>query len=157
MARKLNPEGLIEQRAYLFENHAQYRDSVFSKFKEVCQRHKLPVNLAEEKYKSGGFLGSSDVLLTVDGGYTPFAVVGATTYGDFLSVTIYFLVEDSFWNKAASKMLGLSGLQALALLGRNMLNVRDQLAFWNCVVSCLEMTFQELKFQEVKTGFLGIK
>ena len=33
MARKLNPQGLIEQRNYLFKGYAQYKDKVFDEFK----------------------------------------------------------------------------------------------------------------------------
>lgn len=156
MARKLNPQGLIDQKNYVFRDHAQYKDKVNTKFIEICQRSNLPVNFSEEVYKSGGFLnGSKDVLLTIDGGLLPFAVLGVTTYGQYLNVSLYFLVEDTFFNKTIANFSG-SSLERYAYANKNMISIRDTFSFWHCIVAALEESFAELKFEEFKSGFLGI-
>lgn len=160
MARKLNPQGLIEQNNYLFADHAQFKDLVFKKFQEVAAKHQMPIICTEEKFKAGGLFGSSDIMLSIEAkgdvvtGIAPFAALGVTTFGKYLSVNLYFLVEDTFWNKVAS---GQTGLVALATSGKDMISVRNTTAFWNTVVACVEESFNELKFEEVKKGFLGIK
>lgn len=157
MARKLNPEGLLDQKNYLFKGYASYEDRLFEEFAKTCQKNKLPVKISEEEYKSGGLFKSRDALLTIDGGFKPFAVLGAITYGDFLSVNLYFLVEDSLLNKFASMSLGFGSVQGLARLNKDMISIRNQEAFWNTVVACLEESFNSLKFKEFNGGFLGIK
>lgn len=156
MARKLNPQGMIHQERYLFANQANYYDKIFDSFKAAAKENKLPCTIQEETFKSGGMFGSKDVLLSVDGGFTPFCVIGATTYGNYLIVTLYVLTEDTFMNKLAGKMSG-AGIDNLAYLGKDMINVRDMDAFIICVKATLEDAFSKLSIQEVKSGFLGIK
>lgn len=157
MVRKLNPQGIISQESFLFASHAQYRDKVFPKFVEVAKRNNLSCRIEQEVYKSGGLIGGTkDVLLTIDGGYVPFCVIGCTTFGDFLSVDFYFLTEDNMLNKMAAGALKME-LKNLGYFAKDMLNVRDMNAFYNSVHACLMQCFAELTFQEFKSGFLGIQ
>lgn len=156
MARKLNPQGMIQESRYLFANQAQYKDKVFDAFKKAAKDNNLPCTIQEQTFKSGGLLGSKDVLLSIDGGYMPFCVIGATTYGNYLMVTLYTLIEDSFMHKIAGKALG-TGIDNLAYLGKDMINVRDMEAFIVCVKATLEQAFVELSIEEVNSGFLGVK
>ena len=155
MARKLNPQGLISQETYLFPDQAHLKDQVFNTFKTTAQRNSLPVTIAEEVYKSGGLLGSKDVLLTIDGGYKPFCVLGCTTYGNFLSVTLYTLVEDSLGNKLLSTVTR-SPLDALGSLGKDMISIRDMQAFVACVSATLEQAFGELSMKEYEDNYKGV-
>ncbi len=157
MARKLNPQGLIDQKNYLFADHAKFEDKVEAAFRKVCTKHKIPVNISKEKVKSGGMLlGSSAEMIVIDANLTPFAVLGTTVFGNYLSVSLYFLVEDNFLNKAVSAG-SMGGLQALAVQGKNLISVRSTYSFWNTTVACLEEALSELGFEEVNSGFLGIK
>lgn len=158
MARKLNPSGLIGQKNYLFQiSDKNIKDKVLDSFEATSKKYKLPVKITREVYKSGGLMsGSKDTLMTVEGGFTPFIVIGCTTYGDFLSVNIYFLVEDNLLNKFTNGFSG-GGLDKLAYLNKDMISIRDQNSFWNATVACLEDSFMTLKFNEFKSGFLGIE
>ena len=157
MARKLNPEGIIDTQTYLFENHAQYKDSVYKVFEDLAKRHNIPVTITRETMKSGGLLlGSKDEMLVVEGGHKPFVVIGVTTYGKFLSVNYYLLVEDSFLNKLGARFAG-TALQNLGYFGKDLISVRDMQSFSSCVKAVLEETFNELQFVEFNSGFLGTK
>ena len=156
MARKLNPEGIIDTETYLFENHAMYKDSVYTVFEDLVKKNNIPVKISREQMKSGGFLGSREEMLVVDGGFKPFVVIGVTTYGNFLSVNYYLLVEDSFFNKMGAKFTG-TALQNLGYLGKDLISVRDMQSFSSCVKAVLEDTFNELKFVEFNSGFFGVK
>lgn len=157
MARSLNPEGLLDQKNYLFKGYASYEEKLYEAFAKTCQKNKLPVKISEEQYKSGGLFSSRDVLLTIDGGFKPFAVLGAITYGDYLSVNLYYLVEDNLLNRVASTAFRLGSVGGLASFSKDMISIRDQQAFWNTVVACLEESFASLQFEEYQGGFLGIK
>lgn len=158
MARKLNPEGLINEERYIFKDHAQYKDKVFETFTAVAKRNKMPCNIVVETYKSGGLLlNNKDVLLTIDGGYKPFCVLGATTYGNYLIITLYTLVEDKLTNKLLSAATGYSLTGLANFSGGNMLACRDMEAFVSAVSAALQESFAELAFVESKPGFLGVK
>lgn len=156
MTRKLNPQGLMDQTSWIFPNMANFKDQVNSTFKTVAKRNALPCSIEEETYKSGGFLGSKDVLLTIDGGFKPFCVLGVTTYGNYLSVSLYTLVEDTFGNKLTGRLIQ-ADLADLGYLGKDMINVREMNAFLNCVKATVEESFEELGLPHYKSGFVGIK
>lgn len=156
MTRKLNPQGMIDQSRWLFANQAQYKDRVFDAFKEAAKVNNLPCEIQEETFKSGGMFGSKDTLLSVDGGYTAFCVIGATTYGNYLIVTLYTLTEDNLLNKLSARAAR-TGLDNLAYIGKDMINVRDMEAFITCVKATLEDAFLNLSIEEVNSGFLGVK
>lgn len=156
MAKRLNPAGLIEQKNYLFANHAQLEGKVYPKFIETTKIHKIPVACSEETVKSGGMLlGSNAKMLIITASeVVPFAALGTVVYGNFLSVSLYFFVEDNFLNKIVA---GRTGIQSLAVSGKDMISVRSTYAFWNTVNACLEQSLADLGFEEFKGGFLGIE
>lgn len=146
MTRKLNPQGLINEERYVFPDQVKYKDQIYNVFKEVALRNNIHCEMKEEIYKSGSMLiNSKDRLLTIDGGFKPFCVLGATTYGNYLIVTLYTLVEDNFINK----MLSASTRVPLSLLaGGNMIECRDIEAFVYAISAVLQETFAELSLKE---------
>ena len=156
MAKRLNPNGLIEQKNYLFANHAHLEKKVYPKFTETTKSHKMPIDCTLEKVKSGGMLlgSNADMLVITAPDVVPFAALGTVVYGNFLSVSLYFFVEDNFLNKLVA---GRTGIQSLAVSGKDIISVRSTFAFWHTVNACLEQALADLGFEEFKGGFLGIE
>lgn len=154
--KKINPEGLIDSKTYLFKDHAQFRDKVYDMFIECAKECRLPATISVKTFKAGGMLlGSKADMLCIDGGFTPFIVVNTNVCGSYLFVTYYLLVEESFGNKLMSKYTGLS-LKDLASFGHDLISISALEAFIATTQFVLEESFARLGFIETKSGFFGI-